>query len=246
MVRVTVPGWPRAALPLVAPLLLAALSGCGSPTPVRPDRFYRLEPPVLTAPSGTPAPATLLVTDLSAPGLLNGRQILFRTRAEPLVTQRYEDLLWEEAPAGALAGALADALRTAGVFRFVVVPAERARADLLLGGRLTRFEHLPTAEPPRVAAALTLVLTRADDRRVLMTRTYAGEEPLAASTPEAMVEAFARLGARLIALAVRDLQSARDRLTITGQPPSNRPGPPGPPGPHSAKSKSIASPAGAT
>ena len=204
---------------LLALLALSiALAGCGSSAPIRADRFYGLTPAPLTAPVGTPVAATVLVNDLAAPGLVGGRQILFRTREDPLITQRYDDLLWEEAPSAALADALAEALRKAQVFQFVVRPSDHARADLLLGGELSRFEHLPTASPPQVAAALHLTLVRASDRQTLADRTYTGTEPLAASTPDAMVEAFARLSARLIAAAVRDLQDARGRLTSAVHP----------------------------
>ena len=140
--------------------------GCGSSGPIKSDRFYRLDPAALEGPAGAPAPAILLVNDLAARGFLGGRAIPFRTREDPLVAQRYDDLLWEEPPARALARALVTALRAARVFEFVVVPAERARADYLFGGELERFEHLPTDQPPRVAATFHLALVRADDRSV--------------------------------------------------------------------------------
>ena len=218
----TVHGRYRAACP--APLLLAlllavaGLAGCGSATPLRADRFYRLDPAPLVGPGGRPTPGILLVNDLSARGFLGARQIVFRTRADPLITQRYEDLLWEEPPTSALARALVAALRTAQVFEFVVVPTERARADFLLGGELERFEHLPTDQPPRVAATLHLALVRADNRGAMVSRTYRGEEPLAGGTPDAMVTAFTRLSARLIAEAVRDLQTNQGRLATLARP----------------------------
>ena len=105
------------------------------------------------------------------------------------------------------------AIRASRVFEFVVVPAERARADYLLGGEVEHFEHLPTNQPPRVAVAFRLALVRADSRDSMISAAYSGEEPVTASTPEAMVEAFTRLSARLIAQAVRDLQAIRPRLS---------------------------------
>jgi cholesterol transport system auxiliary component len=46
----------------------------------------------------------------------------------------------------------------------------------------------------------------------MVSREYAGEESVDAQTPEAMADAFNRLTARLIAEAVRDLQSLGPRL----------------------------------
>ena len=217
MVQMTIARWARRGagpVPAVLALLLAlgGLAGCGASTPLRSERFYRLDPAPLAGPAGAPVPAILLVNDLSGRGFLGARQVVFRTRAEPLVTQRYDDLLWEEPPTSALARALVAALRAARVFEFVVVPAERARADFLLGGELERFEHLATEQPPRVAATLHLALVRSADRGSMVSRTYSGEEPLAGSTPDAMVAAFTRLSARLVGEAVRDLQANQERL----------------------------------
>jgi cholesterol transport system auxiliary component len=196
-----------------AVLMVLSLGGCGGGEPLRPDRFYRLEPVPLAAPAGPPSDAIVLVHNLAARGFLGGRAIVFRTLEEPLVAQRYENLLWEDPPPRAVADALVSAIRAAAMFQHVVIPADRAKADFLLGGEVQRFEHLPTEQPPRVAVSFNLALVRANDRRSMVSREYSGEEPLQAQTPEAMAEAFNRLTARLIAEAVNDLQSLKSRLT---------------------------------
>jgi len=202
----------RAGIGVAVLFALASLAGCGSSGPIKLDRFFRLDPAALEGPAGAPVPAILMVNDLAARGFLGSRAIPFRTREDPLVAQRYDDLLWEEPPARALARALVTALRAARVFAFVVVAAERARADYLLGGELERFEHLPTDQPPRVAATFHLALVRAEDRSVVATWEYSGKESVDADTPDAMIAAFNRLSARLAAAVVRDLQSAKPRL----------------------------------
>ncbi|QVL48196.1 MAG: membrane integrity-associated transporter subunit PqiC [Thiocapsa sp.] len=196
---------PSRLLPALMLVLLAG--GCGSPAPLRPDLFYALDPEPLESPLGTPLPATLLVSDLAARGFLGGRQIVFRTEAEPLQVQRYDDLLWADPVPHALARNLVRAVRHAQVFEFAVIPADRARADYLLGGAVERFEHLPTATPPRVAGALNLALVRADDRRTLRDRSFRREVEVQGDTPEAMAEAFNRLAALLAADVVRDLRT---------------------------------------
>ena len=198
--------------PAILGLLALGLHACGSAPPARPDRFYSLDPPVLEAPGARPAPVVLLVNNLGARGFLGGRAIVFRTRDQPLVAQRYEALLWEDPPPRAIARALVQAIRAAGVVEVVVVPADRARFDLLLGGEVERFEHLPTDTPPRVAGTINLALVRADDRSPIATHQYSAEEPVAGATPDAMAEAFNRLTARLMAEVVRDLQTLRPRL----------------------------------
>lgn len=192
--------------------LLLALTGCGSAPPLERDRNYSLAPKVPQTGAGTPTGAILLVNDLAARGFLGGRQIVYRTREEPLVVDRYEHYLWAEPLPRALAQSLVGAIRDAGVFRFVVIPADRARADYLLGGEVSQFEHRPTDQPPRVVATLNLSLVSADQRRSLWTRQYSGEEPVQAATPDAMAEAFNRLTARLVGEVVRDLRALRPRL----------------------------------
>lgn len=225
MVQVTAPspGHGRAVAALAAALGLAltlglALAGCGSGKPVRPDRFYALEPVPIEGPAGPPAPAILMVNDLAARGFLGGRQIVYRTREAPLTVDRYPDLLWAEPPNRAIAQSLANGIRAGGVFEFVVIPADRARADYLLGGEVERFEHRPTDRPPRVVAAVNLALVRANDRGSMASRQYGGEEPVDGDTPDAMADAFNRLTARLVAQAVRDLQEVKPRLTRTRAP----------------------------
>jgi cholesterol transport system auxiliary component len=206
---------PRAWWPALAALVLL---GCASAPPIQPERSYRLSPVPLEGPSGQPAQVILLVNNLAARGFLGGRQIVFRTREEPLRAQRYESLLWEEPPSRGLAAALADALRAAQVVRFVAIPADRARPDFLLGGEVERFEHLPTDQPPRVAIAFNLALVTAAGRSSMTTRHYRGEEPVTGEGPDAVAEAFDRLAARLIAEAVRDAKGLKSSLAAVPQP----------------------------
>ena len=202
---------------IVLLIALSALAGCGGSQPIQ-DRFYRLDPPPLVQPVAPPAPSILLVNNLTARGFLGGRQIIYRTTDEPLLTKRYDALLWDEPPANALTRALVNALRASKVFRFVVIPAEQSLADYRLSGELQRLEHLPTAQPPRVAATLHLTLVPTNDNTVMASRTYSDEEIIEGSTPDAMVEALTRLSARLIAMAVTDLQTRRSQLTSTASP----------------------------
>ncbi len=197
----------RASRLLPALLIVLIAGGCGSPAPLRPDLFFALDPEPSETPVGSPLPATLLVSDLAARGFLGGRQIVFRTEAEPLRVQRYDDLLWADPVPRAVSGNLVRAVRSAGVFAFTLIPADRGRADYLLGGEVERFEHLPTATPPRVVGTLNLALVRADDRRSVWDRRYHREVEVQGDTPDAMAGAFNRMAALLAADVVRDLQA---------------------------------------
>lgn len=192
---------------LWALLLGATLAGCGTAPPVPQESVFSLAPPVLALPATKPLPASLLVNDLGTRGFLGGRQILFRTEQEPLQVQRYQVLLWEEPVPRALAHHLADAIDAAGLFEFVLIPADRGRPDYILGGEVGRFEHLPTADPPRVAGSLSLSLVRAQDRRLVLSKDYRGEIPVLGTSPADMAAAFNQLATTLAAEVVGDLRT---------------------------------------
>jgi len=149
----------------------------------------------------------LLVNDLGTRGFLGGREILFRTDQDPLQVQRYQLQLWEEPVPRALARYLADAIEAADLFEFVLIPADRGRPDYILGGEVARFEHLPTAVPPRVMGTLSLSLARAQDRRLVLSKDYRGEIKVQGSMPADMAAAFNQLAATLAAEVVRDLRT---------------------------------------
>ena len=167
-----------------------------------------------------PLNASLQVNELSARGFLGGRQILFRTEEAPRQTQRYNQLLWDEPVTRTLSRQLAASIRDARLFRFVLIPADRGRADYLLGGEVERFEHLPTASPPRVVGTLSLTLISASDSRPLLERRYNAEELVAGPTPADMATAASHLANRLAAEVVADLRTWR---TLTAPHPVSPP-----------------------
>jgi cholesterol transport system auxiliary component len=203
-----------ASLALV-PALLALVAGCGGGERIR-DVYFGLQATAAVTPSARPIPGTLRVSPLSARGFIGGSRIVYRTAAAPLEVQRYDAYLWEEPPARALADALLAGLRAGGVFENVVGAAAPVRADYLLTGELLRFEHRPTDTPPGVTAEMSLTLVDARSRNPMLSKTYSGFEPTPGeagrTTPEAMVAAFNRLGARLITEAVADAQASAPRL----------------------------------
>jgi cholesterol transport system auxiliary component len=208
--------------PVAILTLIVAAAGCGSSAPIRPDLFYSLDPAPLEQPTGSPMPATLLVNDLAARGFLGGRQIVFRTPEEPLRVQRYEDLLWQEPVPRAISRNLATAIRAAELFEFTLIPADRGRADYLLGGEVERFEHLPTTgpgqQPARVVGTLNLAVVSARDRRSIQDRRYNREVDVRGDTPDDMIDAFNRLAALLAADVVRDLRTLPRPVRPEGTP----------------------------
>ena len=217
------------ALTLAATLLAV---GCGGGERIR-DIFFSLNSQVAVSPGSNPIPGTLRVSPLAARGFVGGSRIVYRTAEQPLQVQRYNEFLWEEVPARALADDMLAALRAGKVFENVITAGDPARADYLLTGELARFDHLPTGWPPGASIGLStdrsgglppgvsvefsLALVDARSRRLLVSKTYSGFEPTATdaegrTTPEAMVDAFNRLSGRLIGELLHDAQTEATEL----------------------------------
>lgn len=193
-------------------LLLGLLAGCGSSGPTQRDQFYTLQPEAQIKPSAETVPGSLLITPLASRGFLGGTQILFRTASAPLQVQRYDHFFWDPAPGRAIAETLIDTVRSGGIFQHVISVADRAQADFMLNGVLTRLEHLPTADPPQVIGAFNLTLIASHNRSIQFSQSYSSREPTSVSTPEEMARAFNRLIGRLLSQAVDDIQRSAPRL----------------------------------
>jgi len=195
-------------------VLCVGLSACGGQR-IR-DVYYGLDPEVSATSSARPIPGTVRVSPLTARGFIAGTRIVYRTADEPLRVQRYNEYLWADVPASAIANALLAALRSGRVFENAVGPGDPARVSYLLTGELSRFEHRPTDPMPHVAVALTLVLVDADDRRLMVSKTYAETEPTPRGAdglmrPEDMVAAFNRATGRIIDAALGDIRAQARR-----------------------------------
>ena len=198
----------RVVPPAPAVALTLLLAACGGGAPVR-DVFFSLDAQPAVTPAARTIPGTLRVSPFAARGFVGGSRIVYRTAEQPLQVQRYNEFLWEQVPAQAIADDLLAALRAARVFENVATAGDPARADYLLTGELTRFEHHPTDRPPGVVAELSLALVDARSRELLVSKTYSGFEPTVTgaggrTTPEAMIAAFNRLTGRLIGEVIAD------------------------------------------
>jgi ABC-type uncharacterized transport system auxiliary subunit len=153
-------------------LLTLLLAGCGSSGPAREDIYYRLDLSAPAAKSMRQYPGTVLVTKLEGRGFSGDRAIIFRDQEKPDQVQRYTYHLWAEAPPLAIQDLLAGYLREARVAEYVVTPAQRVQADLIISGTLFRMEHLPFEKPPRVDVDMELAVVRSDRREPLLLERY--------------------------------------------------------------------------
>jgi ABC-type uncharacterized transport system auxiliary subunit len=202
------PAWTRwsiwsAALALA---LVLALAACSQP-PVPRDQFYRLSGGVPTT-RHDPAPldGSLGVVRLRADGLVTQRPILFTSRERPNRLEQHSYNYWVESPPLMLRDALVDYLREAGAATSVTVGEARRATGCELTGTLRRMEQITAGgEPSTALIEIEFMLERANDRTVLLHRTYRAEQVAADLTVDATATAFNSVLGALFARLVADL-----------------------------------------
>lgn len=159
----------------------AALGGCGSILPERPNvpvRRYILAPRRPSSEAARAGAPVLLVRRVRAvPGL----QELGLRRARP--DGAFDILPYEEwiAPPGDLAeAALRGWLTASGIFAAVVAPGSRAESSLVLEAQLTVLEAAPSAGEARAALMGVLLREERLAARVLAPFEVSATAPLAA------------------------------------------------------------------
>ena len=191
MVRLTsvFPAARSAALPVV---LLAALlvTACGSSGPARQDIYYRLDPRAQPEAAASVWPGTLLVSKFDGRGFAGDRAIVFRDAGKPDQVQRYTYHLWAEAPPLTVQDLFAGYLRAARVADYVVTPAQRVNADLVISGTLFRFEHRPFTQPSTVRIEMELAVVRTDTRALVFLKRYETDVDAASEAIAAAIPAF--------------------------------------------------------
>lgn len=136
-----VAGGPRRGLRtafVVAVLLVAGLSGCGS---IKPVRYYQLTHPPTSGLSGSqPLDVTLLVRLFQTSHLYREDRIVYG--GETVQLGLYENDRWTEPPTNLLQDALARGLRSSGAFRAVTTLRSDASAEFCLDGQLYAFREV--------------------------------------------------------------------------------------------------------
>ena len=198
----------RYGYPLLLTLLIVLLGGCASSGPAKEDSYYRLG-------LGTPPqavkyryPGTVLVSKFDGRGFTTDRSIIFRDDSGQERIQRYTYHRWAESPGITIQDLLADFLRDAGIADFVVVPAQRVLANLIVTGTLYRFEHHPYEDPPKVLIDMELAVVRTDRRQPLFLKRYRVETKATDRKVGSAIPAFDQALSRIFQDFLVDVEAA--------------------------------------
>jgi ABC-type uncharacterized transport system auxiliary subunit len=184
---------------LFALTLVPLAAGCGlnlSPRPVRPVRYYSIEPD-LPAPQKRATPDLVLAVQPLEAASRYGERILRRDKGNAV--EYHEHDRWVEPPAEMLSRALVRAL--AGAARTVVDGRLVRRADVALEGRVTRFDQAHTDDGWQAVCELEMVLKHDEDGRVLLATHVLAARPVASADPAAFVQAMDAAAGELLAKA---------------------------------------------
>ena len=181
---------------LAAAFLAAGLAGCGAS---RPNKFYVLELPQVSASPGPQYPVSLLVGRISAPHLYRDDRIIYRHAGAELGT--YETYRWVQPPAEMLEEMLAHALRGTGKYASVQALRSNARGTYIVRGRLHEMNEVST--PTRAGRLVVgFELYNQETGTTVWSTFYNNDEPVAGAGISAVVEALNRNAQRAIEQAV--------------------------------------------
>ncbi len=191
---------PRALLVVAA----LAFGGCGSAPPGPTDRFYQLQGTVVSA--GPPLTSgTLLVQEFKSDGLRSERAVLYAPSDGSEVLEQHHYRFWSDSPPRMVQRRLVEYLRAAKAAP-VVVDELRGRADLVVRGRLLRFEY-ETGRAAQAHVAMELRLDRGNTGPILA-RAYSASVPIDKATVEGGVAAIDQGVAQVFAQFLQDMRTA--------------------------------------
>lgn len=186
--------WLRMSLAL---LPAAGLSGCFGGA--AGHTWWELEAPGdagSAEPHAARATLSLVVEGVAAGALLDGAALLYSS--SPGMRSPYQHASWAERPATRLARLAQRRLQARGGFRDVATADSGIAPDLLLTLTLEQLHHDLSGASGRLKLALSAVLIDWRGRRLMATRAFAIEAPVASADAAGAVAAAGRAAAKLL------------------------------------------------
>ncbi len=168
-------------------MLAILLAGCGA---ARPVKYYVLDVnPAPTSSAAPQVPITLLVGRLGASHLYHDDRLVFGSGPVQLGTYEYDR--WAENPADMIQDMLVTVLRTSGQYQSVSKVMSNVHGEYVVRGHLY---SLYGVDQPELVARFSIQLELFDpsQRIIVWSQIYTHDEPVAAKTVPAIVEAMDR------------------------------------------------------
>lgn len=183
-------------MPRLSPALLfsLALSGCGAIGAVS-DATTRMDAYTISPVAALAAPAMgsrhLVVALPTTSGALMSDRILIKPL--PYQAQYLSDARWSEPTPALLQTLLVASFQNMGGFRLVGRTGAGLMPDAILMSEVLAFQAEPAAAPPGamvLRVSVTMTLIGESDRRIIATRRFSAETPVASDDTSALIAAF--------------------------------------------------------
>jgi ABC-type uncharacterized transport system auxiliary subunit len=208
--------WPRRPRPVAfiytaipCALLMLLVSGCVSQPAVPQDFFYRL--PLLHPDSPLAekvVDGTAAVDQLEAEGVYRERPLLYVDAQRPLEVVQYHYRHWIKIPSQLIQDNLVDYLREANIADRVERYTGGQRPDLLIKGRLQKFERRVEETHATAVVEMEIEFRQKTPRGVRkITKVYSSEVPAQGSAIHDSVEAFGEALRQIYDTMLSDLNS---------------------------------------
>ncbi|MGA7318435.1 MAG: ABC-type transport auxiliary lipoprotein family protein [Silvibacterium sp.] len=165
-------------------LLAVGLSGCGTGKPIHYYTVQQPAPPALVP--GT-HPVSLLVGNISAPGIYLDTPIAYRTGPNEIGTYQYSR--WVEPPNALLKDKLIRMLRASGDYQSVAELGSTSDGQFVLRGRLYNFEEVDSTNIEGLVS-MEFELYNRKTGKVVWSHYYSQSEPVQGKEISAVVAAL--------------------------------------------------------
>ena len=167
------------------------LVSCSQP-PVPKDNYYRLHVGDPKQVYSKPLFAgTVEVQRFSADGLLANRHIAYASSERPNLLNEYHYHFWSEPPPAMIRDQMVDYLRATKASGKVVTPELRVTSEVIISGKIKRFEHIRGASE-HAAVELELAARNRKTGDLLYLGTYGVKTPVSGSDVAAAVNSINR------------------------------------------------------
>ncbi len=168
--------------------LWLTLWGCASgPAPI--DHYYRIDAGVPDAPAAKKLAGNLQIDRLRADALTGKRELLYKETVDASKIRQHPYQRWSDPPTILLQEELVSFLSAASAADSVISATARVKPSYVVSGRIREFERVLEPEV-RAVVEIQLAATSAENREILVNRTYRAERGAADATVEASVTAF--------------------------------------------------------
>lgn len=188
---------------VLAVVLFVVPAACAQPeTPT--DYFYRLRASMPEALPGAPRLPGTVEVELSADGLVDGRNVIHSEASKPNELKEYHYHFWAEPPKIMVRDQLIAYLRAANIASKVVTHEMRAGPQYIITGKIKRLEKVD-GDKPKAMVELELALMEAATGKLLLLDAYGIGVDADSNTVAAAVAAIDKALSQIFAKFVADI-----------------------------------------